>query len=148
MLIDLGFKYDSSIFPIRHDRYGIPGADPRPGALTAPSGRTLVEFPMSAASFLGVRVPVSGGGYFRLLPYPVTRSGLRQINHAGGRPFTFYLHPWEVDPEQPRVRVGWLSRFRHYNNLRRCEPRLRRLLQDFRFGTMREVLAGQGLLAA
>jgi polysaccharide deacetylase family protein (PEP-CTERM system associated) len=148
VLIDLGFKYDSSIFPIRHDRYGIPGANPRPAALTAPSGRTLVEFPMSAASYLGVKVPVSGGGYFRLLPYSVTRSGLRQINEAGGRPFTFYLHPWEVDPDQPRVRVGWFSRFRHYNNLHRCEPRLRRLLQDFRFGTMREVLEGAGLLAA
>lgn len=148
VLIDLGFRYDSSIFPIRHDRYGIPGANPRPAALTAPSGRTLVEFPMSAASYLGVRVPVSGGGYFRLLPYAVTRSGLRQINEAGGRPFTFYLHPWEVDPDQPRVRVGWVSRFRHYNNLRRCEPRLRRLLQDFRFGTMRQVLEGAGLLAA
>jgi polysaccharide deacetylase family protein (PEP-CTERM system associated) len=148
VLIDLGFKYDSSIFPIRHDRYGIPGANPRPAALTAPSGRTLVEFPMSAASYLGVKVPVSGGGYFRLLPYSVTRSGLRQINEAGGSPFTFYLHPWEVDPDQPRVRVGWFSRFRHYNNLHRCEPRLRRLLQDFRFGTMREVLEGAGLLAA
>lgn len=148
VLIDLGFRYDSSIFPIRHDRYGIPGANPRPAALTAPSGRTLLEFPMSAASYLGVRVPVSGGGYFRLLPYAVTRSGLRQINEAGGRPFTFYLHPWEVDPDQPRVRVGWIARFRHYNNLRRCEPRLRRLLQDFRFGTMRQVLEGAGLLAA
>lgn len=146
LLIDLGFKYDSSIFPIRHDRYGIPGADPRPAPLTAPSGRTLVEFPMSAASYLGIRVPVSGGGYFRLLPYFLTRSGLRQINGARGRPFTFYLHPWEVDPDQPRVHVGWLSRFRHYTNLHRCEARLRRLLEEFRFGAMREVLAGIGLL--
>lgn len=148
VLIDLEFRYDSSIFPIRHDRYGVPGADPRPGALAAPSGRTLIEFPMSAASFLGVRVPVSGGGYFRLLPYFVTRSGLRQINDAGGRPFTFYLHPWEVDPGQPRVRVKWLSRFRHYTNLHRCEPRLRRLLGEFQFGTMREVLEARGLLPA
>jgi polysaccharide deacetylase family protein (PEP-CTERM system associated) len=145
-LIDLGFKYDSSIFPIRHDRYGIPGADPRPGTLTAPSGRTLVEFPMSAASYLGVRVPVSGGGYFRLLPYFLTRSGLRQINGDAGRPFTFYLHPWEVDPDQPRVRVGWLSRVRHYTNLHRCEPRLRRLLGEFQFAPMREVLEAAGLL--
>lgn len=146
VLIDLGFKYDSSIFPIRHDRYGIPGADPRPSRLTAPSGRTLVEFPLSAASYLGVRVPVSGGGYFRLLPYLVTRTGLRQINATGGRPFAFYLHPWEIDPQQPRVRVGWLSRFRHYTNLDRCESRLRRLLAEFRFASMREVLHGAGLL--
>jgi polysaccharide deacetylase family protein (PEP-CTERM system associated) len=145
-LIDLGFEYDSSIFPIRHDRYGIPGADPRPSRLAAPSGRTLVEFPMSAASFLGVPVPVSGGGYFRLLPYFITRSGLRQINGTHDRPFTFYLHPWEIDPGQPRVRVGWLSRLRHYTNLDRCEARLRRLLGEFRFATMREVLQSMDLL--
>lgn len=146
VLIDLGFKYDSSIFPIRHDRYGIPGADPRPSRLTAPSGRTLVEFPMSAASYLGVPVPVSGGGYFRLLPYFVTRAGLRQINGTHDRPFTFYLHPWEIDPDQPRVRVGWLSRLRHYTNLARCESRLRRLLGEFRFATMHEVLQSMELL--
>ena len=145
-LIDLGFRYDSSIFPIRHDRYGIPGASPEPGHIAAPSGRLLAEFPMSAATFLGLKVPVSGGGYFRLLPYLVTLRGLTQINRLHGRPFTFYLHPWEVDPGQPRVRVGWLSRFRHYTNLDRCEPRLRRLLGEFRFGTMREVLEARGLL--
>lgn len=145
-LIDLGFRYDSSIFPIRHDRYGIPGALPEPGRIQAPSGRTLVEFPMSAATFFGVQVPVSGGGYFRLLPYAVTRAGLRQINEKARRPFTFYLHPWEVDPDQPRVKVGFVSRFRHYTNLKRCEPRLRRLLGEFRFGTMREVLQELGLL--
>ena len=146
VLIDLGFEYDSSIFPIRHDRYGIPGANQRPGPIAAPSGRSLVEFPMSAAAYLGARIPVSGGGYFRLLPYFVTRAGLKQINRRSGAPFTFYLHPWEIDPAQPRVRVGWLSRFRHYNNLHRCEPRLRRLLGEFRFGTMREVLQGLGLM--
>jgi polysaccharide deacetylase family protein (PEP-CTERM system associated) len=146
VLIDLGFTYDSSIFPIRHDRYGIPGADPRPAPLSAPSGRTLVEFPMSAASYLGAQVPVSGGGYFRLLPYALTRAGLRQINERLARPFTFYLHPWEIDPGQPRVRVGWLSRFRHYTNLDRCEARLRRLLKEFRFAPMREVLESTGLL--
>lgn len=141
-LIDLGFEYDSSIFPIRHDRYGIPGASPAPGPITAPSGRTIMEFPMSAASFLGLRIPVSGGGYFRLLPYWLTRAGLGQINGKGARPFTFYLHPWEIDPDQPRVRVGALSRFRHYNNLHLCEKRLQRLLADFRFAPAAEVLRG------
>jgi polysaccharide deacetylase family protein (PEP-CTERM system associated) len=146
VLIDLGFEYDSSVFPIRHDRYGIPGAAREPGVIKAPSGRTLVEFPMSAASFAGVRVPVSGGGYFRLLPYAVTRAGLRQINERTGQPFTFYLHPWEVDPAQPRVKVSLLSAFRHYNNLHKCEIRLRRLLRDFSFSTMRDVLETRGLL--
>lgn len=145
-LVDLGFEYDSSVFPIRHDRYGIPGAARDPGLIKAPSGRTLVEFPMSAASFAGLRVPVSGGGYFRLLPYAVTRAGLRQVN-AQGQPFTFYLHPWEVDPGQPRVKASLLSRFRHYNNLHKCEARLRRLLGEFSFSTMRDVLERRGLLS-
>jgi polysaccharide deacetylase family protein (PEP-CTERM system associated) len=148
VLIDLGFRYDSSIFPIHHDRYGLPGAAPEPNRLSAPSGRTLVEFPMSAARFLGVQVPVSGGGYFRILPYWLTRAGLRQINERHGQPFTFYLHPWEVDPGQPRIRVGALSRFRHYTNLKRCEGRLRRLLADFSFSSMREALRLHGLLSA
>jgi polysaccharide deacetylase family protein (PEP-CTERM system associated) len=145
-LIDAGFLYDSSIFPIRHDRYGLPGAAPEPNRLSAPSGRTLVEFPMSAARFLGVQVPVSGGGYFRILPFWVTKSGLKQINERRGLPFTFYLHPWELDPGQPRFKVSALSRFRHYTNLARCEDRLRRLLREFEFTSMREALRLQGLL--
>jgi polysaccharide deacetylase family protein (PEP-CTERM system associated) len=145
-LIDLGFEYDSSVFPIRHDRYGIPGASRDIGPIRAPSGRTIVEFPMSAASFGGVRVPVSGGGYFRLLPYAVTRAGLKQINERTGQPFTFYLHPWEVDPQQPRLKVKAFSRFRHYNNLHKCEGRLRRLLGEFQFSTMRDVLESRGML--
>lgn len=145
-LIDAGFLYDSSIFPIRHDRYGLPGAAPEPNRLSAPSGRTLVEFPMSAARFFGVQVPVSGGGYFRLLPFWVTKAGLKQINERRGLPFTFYLHPWELDPGQPRFKVSALSRFRHYTNLARCEDRLRRLLGEFEFTSMREALRLQGLL--
>lgn len=147
VLIDLGFRYDSSIFAIRHDRYGIPGACADIGPVSAPSGRRITEFPMSPASLLGLKVPVSGGGYFRILPYPLTRAGLRQIN-AAGRPFAFYLHPWEIDPQQPRVSVGALSRFRHYTNLRRCEERLRRLLGEFNFYPMREVLKSAGVIAA
>ncbi len=146
VLVELGFAYDSSIFPIHPDRYGIPGASPEPGRLTAPGGGTLVEFPMSAAKFGGVQVPVSGGGYFRILPYWVTRAGLRQINDTARRPFTFYLHPWEIDPGQPRVQVGRFSRFRHYTNLDRCEARLRRVLDDFAFAPMRDVLRRRGLL--
>jgi polysaccharide deacetylase family protein (PEP-CTERM system associated) len=145
ILIDLGFAYDSSIFPIRHDRYGIPDASPRPGPVRAPTGRSITEFPMNAASFLGMKVPVSGGGYFRIFPYWVTKAGLRQINRAQ-RPFMFYLHPWEIDPGQPRVRVGALSRFRHYTNLARCEQRLRTLLDDFSFAPAVRVLRESGEL--
>ena len=146
-LIDLGFAYDSSIFPIRHDRYGIPDASPEPGSVTAPSGRTLVEFPMVPARLLGTTVPVCGGGYFRIFPYWLTRAGLRQIN-GRGRAFPFYLHPWEIDPDQPRIRVGTLSRLRHYTNLHRCEERLQRVLAEFAFAPMRTVLSSRGLLAA
>jgi polysaccharide deacetylase family protein (PEP-CTERM system associated) len=146
VLIDLGFRYDSSIFPIHHDLYGIPGATPEPHRVTAPSGRTLAEFPMSAASFFGLRVPVSGGGYFRILPYWLTRAGLKQINEHRKRPFAFYLHPWELDPGQPRIKVGAFSRFRHYTNLSRCEARLRRVLGDFAFTSMQEALQQRGLL--
>lgn len=119
-----------------------------PGIVAAPSGRTLVEFPMSAAPLLGLRLPVSGGGYFRILPYWVTRTGLRSIN-ARGAPFTFYLHPWEIDAEQPRVSgISWLSRFRHYTNLHICEARLRQVLSEFRFAPMHDVLEAYGLLPA
>ena len=146
-LIDMGFAYDSSIFPVRHDRYGMPGASRSPGLISAPSGRQIAEFPMSTAQVGPLRIPVSGGGYFRLLPYWFNRSGLRSINERDGMPFTFYLHPWEIDADQPRVRASWLSRFRHYTNLAKCEPRLRQLLADFRFTTMSKVLRAKGLLS-
>jgi polysaccharide deacetylase family protein (PEP-CTERM system associated) len=143
VLLDLGFKYDSSVFPIRHDLYGIPDASPSPGAIATPSGRRMLEFPMSTARWFGSRVPVSGGGYFRLLPYWLTRAGLRQVN-AEGRPFAFYLHPWEIDPGQPRIDASPVARFRHYTNLDICERRLERLLEEFRFGRMIDVLRRVG----
>jgi polysaccharide deacetylase family protein (PEP-CTERM system associated) len=147
-LIEQGFAYDSSIFPVRHDRYGMPGADRAPGFVHAPSGGRIAEFPMSTAAFGPLHVPVSGGGYFRLLPYWFTRSGLRRINQMEGLPFTFYLHPWEIDFDQPRVKTTLVSRFRHYTNLSKCEGRLRQLLGDFRFSTMRNVLRARGLLSS
>jgi polysaccharide deacetylase family protein (PEP-CTERM system associated) len=145
ILAETGFAYDSSIFPIRHDRYGIPGAVDAPHRLETREGHTLVEFPLSTAAVFGYRLPIAGGGYFRLYPYAMTRAGLRQINRRQ-QPFIFYLHPWEIDPGQPRVAASWLSRFRHYNNLHKCEPRLRKLLGHFRFGTAWEVLGGIGLV--
>ncbi|MGI6656373.1 MAG: XrtA system polysaccharide deacetylase [Desulfobulbus sp.] len=130
ILRELGFLYDSSIFPIYHDTYGIPDAPRFP--YRHPNG--LVEYPMSTALVFGRKVPVSGGGYFRLFPYALTRQALRRVNVNERKAFVFYLHPWELDPEQPRVRnARFLSKFRHYNNLNRTEPRLHRLLSDFSF---------------
>ena len=146
ILCEAGFQYDSSIFPMRHDRYGIPDANPLPHVLTAPGGGKLVEFPISVLHFSGATIPVAGGGYFRLFPYRFTRWALRRINRQG-QEFVFYLHPWEVDPQQPRIaKAGVLSRFRHYQNLNRCQERLNRLLGDFAFDTMRNVLVSRRLL--
>jgi len=148
ILVELGFAYDSSIFPVRHDRYGIPDAERAPHRLPTPGGKVIVEWPLSTARILGFKIPVSGGGYFRLLPYWLTRQGLNSINRDEARPFIFYLHPWEIDPEQPRVSANWLSRFRHYTNLDKTEERLQLLLREFRFGTTRDGLAQLGLLSA
>lgn len=142
ILAELGFAYDSSIFPIHHDRYGIPGSPRWPYRFATPSGGSLVEFPPSTLAVGRHHLPVAGGGYFRLYPYQLTRFALSRINHSEGRPFIFYLHPWEIDPEQPRIRAGWLSTLRHYTNLSRCEGRLRRLLRDFSFAPAGEVLEG------
>ena len=148
ILVELGFVYDSSIFPVRHDRYGIPDAERAPHRMATPTGKSIVEWPLATARILGFRLPVAGGGYFRLLPYWLSRWGLASINRRELRPFVFYLHPWEIDPAQPRVSASWLSRFRHYTNLGKCEQRLRRLLAEFRFGTARDGLAQLGLLSA
>ncbi len=144
VLQEAGFAYDSSIFPVRHDRYGIPTAPLAPHRLDMPAGSTLVEFPPTAVDHLGLRFPV-GGGYFRLYPYRLTRHLLRKAGCE--RPCMFYLHPWEIDPGQPRIPAGAVSRFRHYLNLHRCEVRLGRLLEDFRFAPVREVLDALGMLA-
>jgi polysaccharide deacetylase family protein (PEP-CTERM system associated) len=146
VLVEQGFRYDSSIFPMHHDNYGIPDAPARPYELTAPSGGRLAEFPISVLRWHGLTLPVGGGGYFRLFPYAVTRWALRRIN-GEQEPFVFYLHPWEVDPGQPRIAAAGLkSRFRHYQNLSRCEARLRRLLADFPFAPVADVLRQRGLL--
>lgn len=136
------YTFDSSIYPIYHDRYGIPHWDRHIHALER-QGRRLWELPGSTVRHLGTNLPVGGGGYFRLLPYWWTRRGLRALNDTEGRPAVFYLHPWEIDPDQPRLNVGAVSRYRHYRNLDRTEPRLRRLLREFRFGTISQVLETQ-----
>jgi polysaccharide deacetylase family protein (PEP-CTERM system associated) len=144
VLTEEGFRYDASIFPIRHDRYGIPSA-PRHPYYARPG---LLEIPASTIRLAGTNLPVGGGGYFRLLPYWWTRAGIRRLNLAEKRPAVFYLHPWEVDPGQPRLTGSRLSRFRHYRNLAKTEGRLRRLLGDFRFGTIAETVLAPATIAA
>ena len=138
-LAELGFKYDSSIFPITHDRYGITGSPEFPHVLETPNKNTLVEYPLSTFRIMGQSIPVAGGGYFILYPYWLSRFFYRKINQQPA-PFVFYLHPWEIDPAQPRVKASLLSEFRHYNNLDKGYRRLSRLLTDFSFTTMLEKL--------
>jgi polysaccharide deacetylase family protein (PEP-CTERM system associated) len=145
-LIDLGFRYDSSIFPVRHDRYGVPGASRIPGPVDAPSGRSILEFPLTTSRFMGMTIPCSGGGYFRIFPFGLTRFLLNNVVRKDGIPFIFYLHPWEIDADQPRVKASLLSTFRHYRNLDRCYGRLQKLTQLYRFTTVKEVLVERALL--
>ena len=140
VLIEEGYRYDASIFPIRHDRYGIPLSARHPYVVQRRGGE-IIEVPASTVSCGGMNLPVSGGGYFRLLPYRWTRWGIGRVNACEHRPIIFYLHPWEIDPQQPRLAAGRLTRFRHYHNLHRTESRLRSLLSEFRFGPLHGVLA-------
>lgn len=144
VLLDLGFQYDSSIFPIRHDVYGLREAGRWPDYFGTPSGRRIIEFPISTLECMGFRLPIAGGGYFRLIPFSMTKFALRYINSRDAMPFVFYLHPWEIDQSQPRVSVGTLSSFRHYTNLHRTEARFEKLLRGFCFAPMRDVLQTLG----
>jgi polysaccharide deacetylase family protein (PEP-CTERM system associated) len=166
ILQELGFKYDSSIFPIKHDVYGIPESPRFPyiisfnekrGSLTdisqkinfdlkvyKASNRSIIEVPMSTVQMFKKNVPASGGGYFRLFPYLLTKRLLRSINDNEGKPFVFYLHPWEIDPEIPKINnASALSRFRTYVNLDKTLARFKRLLLDFHFASLSEVLFSQ-----
>jgi polysaccharide deacetylase family protein (PEP-CTERM system associated) len=139
VLIEEGYTYDASIFPIRHDRYGIPDAPRQPHVIKGREGGSILEVPSTAARVGSVAVPV-GGGFFRLFPYAVTRWAIDQINRQTGHPAIFYIHPWEIDPEQPRLEASLATRVRHYNQLAHTEDRLRRLLRDFRFGSIESVV--------
>jgi polysaccharide deacetylase family protein (PEP-CTERM system associated) len=139
VLAEQGFEYDSSIFPTHHDLYGIPEAPRVPHRLTLAGGATLLEFPPSTVRLGSLNLPVAGGGYFRLLPLGVTRWAIRRVNREG-LPFLFYLHPWEIDPEQPRMKVGLKSRLRHYTNIDSCERKLAALLDEFPMGTVWDAL--------
>jgi len=193
VLLEEGFKYDSSIFPIHHDFYGLPTAPRFPfvislngnnkfefsvlnvelnptqnstlithnsqlktqnsafkphssvlkkdSTLNTQNSKFIIEFPISTVKLLGQNVPVSGGGYFRLLPYPIIRRALGSINRKENKPFIFYAHPWEFDKDQPRIKgVTHLPKFRHYLNLDKTEDRFRRLLKDFHFSSVRDIL--------
>jgi polysaccharide deacetylase family protein (PEP-CTERM system associated) len=158
VLIAEGFKYDSSVFPIHHDRYGIPDAprfpflvdlnggndvkfSPCAQRLTTHGQNCLVEFPISTVKLLGINLPISGGGYFRLFPYSLVKKGLRRINEEEDQPFIYYIHPWEIDPDQPRInRSSRKARFRHYVNLDKTEIKLKKLLKDFNFTSLRNIL--------
>jgi polysaccharide deacetylase family protein (PEP-CTERM system associated) len=140
ILAELGFIYDSSIFPIRHDLYGIPDAPRFP---YRPHGEGLLEIPVTTVEFLGQRLPCGGGGYFRLLPYGLFRRALERVNQRDKQPAVFYCHPWEIDPGQPRISgLSLKSRFRHYTNLAKMEGRMRQLLRDFNWGRMDDVFVG------
>lgn len=137
ILAELGFTWDSSIFPIRHDNYGIPSSPRAPYEIHTRSGKVLREFPLTTAKLGGVQIPAAGGGYFRQFPYPVFKQLFAMASKQGKGPQMFYLHPWEVDPDQPRFdNASWFSRFRHYTNLDKCEARLAKLLDDFNFSTV------------
>ncbi len=138
-LIEEGYRYDSSLFPVRRNGYGYPGGQRDPHWLERPSGR-LMEVPPATLRRWGLNFPAAGGAYFRLLPYALVKAALTD-SEARGVPATFYIHPWEIDPDQPRLKVSWATRLRHYGGLRRTVGRLRRLLTDFRFRPMAEALA-------
>jgi len=140
-LAELGFTWDSSIFPTRHDNYGIPGSPEEPYKIVTTSGKILTEFPLTTAKVFGQSVPAAGGGYFRQYPYALSRWLFERASNNQTKPQIFYLHPWEIDPDQPRVpNASWLSNFRHYTNLSRCLPRLERMIDDFQFGTISQSL--------
>jgi polysaccharide deacetylase family protein (PEP-CTERM system associated) len=135
VLVEEGYTFDSSVYPICRDRYGIPGAPRHAHQRSTPSG-SLLEIPPSTVRWGGFTVPVAGGGYFRLYPYAFTRQAVLELNLRERQPAVVYLHPWEIDPRQPRQAGNYLNRFRHYVNLDRTESRLQVLLRDFTFGPL------------
>jgi polysaccharide deacetylase family protein (PEP-CTERM system associated) len=138
VIAEAGYKYSSSVYPVRHDHYGMPDAPRFPYQVRA----GLIEVPITTAQMLGRNLPAGGGGFFRLLPYRVSRWAIERVNRVEGKPAIFYMHPWEIDPGQPRISgVGLKTRFRHYVNLARTEARLTRLLSDFHWDTVPRAFA-------
>jgi polysaccharide deacetylase family protein (PEP-CTERM system associated) len=144
VLVEEGYEYDTSIFPIHHDRYGIPDA-PRHVHRRERAAGAIIELPGSTVQVAGLNLPIGGGAYFRLFPYEWTRWGIERVNTVEAQPVMFYLHPWEVDPEQPRFEVSRITRFRHYTRLKSTLPRFTRLLEQFQFDTVSSVIERTGI---
>ena len=142
ILIEEGFTYDSSIFPVHHDRYGMPDAERFPHVLHRPTGE-IIEFPPSTVRLGSTNIPISGGGYFRLYPYGLFRWGWKTINRREAEAAIFFLHPWEIDPGQPIVPGSRLNIWRHRVNLRHTQSKLERLLNDFSFAPVAQILANR-----
>ncbi len=142
ILAEEGFQYDSSIFPVRHDRYGIPGHERFFHILNGNGHLSIAEIPLSTVRIAALNIPIAGGGYLRLLPYSMTHLALLYLNRLEGQPAIVYFHPWEIDPDQPRIDASRTSRFRHYTNLGGMERKLRKLLANFSFAPIREVYQG------
>jgi polysaccharide deacetylase family protein (PEP-CTERM system associated) len=143
LLLEEGFRYDSSVFPVRNYRYGIPGARRSAGPLKTPSGGRIYEIPLSTYRLAGLNLPISGGGYFRLYPYAMTRALIGRL-HAEAQPLVFYVHPWEYDASHPRIKMPrWFPQLTHYHNLASMVPKTRQLLSDFRFTSLREAYGAE-----
>jgi polysaccharide deacetylase family protein (PEP-CTERM system associated) len=145
ILAEEGFEYDSSVFPIVHDRYGQPDAPRVPYIAWRDRSSYLVEFPIGTVRLGGINLPMSGGGYFRLLPFALTRAGIQRVNLRERQPVMFYLHPWEIDGGQPRPPMPWRYRTRHYVGIEGLPDKLDRLLSHFAFDTARDVLERYGV---
>jgi len=139
VMIQSGLKYDSSVFPVKRSRGGVAGSEKAPFKIETEAG-TLVEFPLAVSDFLGREIPVAGGGFFRFYPYFFTRNAIKQINDSG-RPVVVYLHPWELDPDQPRLKSTFSSDgFKHYYGLKSTAKKFNKLLKDFEFSTLKDYL--------
>ncbi len=143
VLIEEGFTYDSSIFPIHHDRYGYPGFDRFPVVIKREGTGEILEIPLSTVRLFGKNVPIAGGGYLRLFPISFVKWGIRSLNEKEGEPTVIYFHPWEIDPGQPSLNGTRLSTFRHRINMDKTFGKVNRLLETFRFGPVKEVFAAK-----
>jgi len=141
ILLEEEFLYDSSVYPIRHDRYGQANAPRFSYEIRRTGARSLIEFPIGTIQVAGMNLPLGGGGYFRLFPEFLFRLGIRHVNRRDNQPVMFYFHPWELDPDQPRPLMPWHHRFRHYVGLSRQAAKLSQLFRHTRFGAVRDVLA-------
>lgn len=172
ILVEEGFKYDSSIFPVHHDFYGMPEAPRFPfvislngtnsyefsvlnyelntfqnSKLITHNSKFIIEFPISTVKLFGQNFPISGGGYFRLFPYPLIKKGLKSINEKENKPFIFYIHPWEFDFDQPRVNhISFRSKFRHYANLNKTKEKFKKIMMDFKFSTIKNILEFENII--